>query len=162
MEPVNNYDFEHLNIYQARMGDVDLVAMLVFDLLKELGSCFTRTDEHRMFQACTDLLEEDTPSCAYLALDGNNYPISVLTLSEAFALWAHGRFGMIMEHFVVPEARSHGIGEKLIQAAVQHGKTRRWRYLQVATPSGVMGQRTQKFYKRNHFKHSGDYMQLSL
>ncbi|MFK7867595.1 MAG: N-acetyltransferase family protein [Alphaproteobacteria bacterium] len=162
MERVNHFNLAGLNIYQATVGDADLVAMLVFQLLKELGQHQTRQTEYAMFKACSKILEEDNGAFALLAVDGNKIPISVMTLAEAQALSAFGKFGIIMEHYVVKDARSLGIGEKLLEAAIKLGKAQKWAFLQVAAPGGNMAQRTQNFYKRNQFKVTGNFMQLSL
>lgn len=157
-----NGEIKGLKIYQAGLGDADLVAMMVFELLKELKVKQTHEDENHMVRACRDILEEDSSSKALIALDGNNKALSVMTLAEAQALHAFGRFGIIMEHYVVPEARSLGVGEKMLDFACHLGKKNGWTLIQVAAPGIVMGQRTQQFYERNHFKISGNYMQLNL
>ncbi len=154
--------FQGLRIYQASLADADLVAMMVFELLKELGNSFTPAEENRMFRTCREILEEDSLSKALIALDNQNKPLSVMTLAEVHGLFALGRFGMIMEHYVVPEARSMGVGEKMLEAAIKLGRQTGWTMLQVAAPGVEMGQRTENFYKNHLFKTVGKHMQFNL
>ncbi len=157
-----SYDLNHVEIYEAGIGDADLVVMMVYDLLSELNERPSTEAQKKMFLACRELLEEDSPSRALIALDGNQRPVSVMTLTEAQGLSSMGTFGIIMEHYVIPEARSLGIGEKLLEKTVEIAKEEGWSLLQVAAPHGKMAQRTQNFYARNQFVIAGDYMQLTI
>jgi GNAT superfamily N-acetyltransferase len=151
-----------LEIVRAGHNDADLVAIMVNRLLHEIGAWHDAPDDERIHEVCRELLEEDSRFTALLAFDQDRRPVGVMTLNEAVAIYAEGRFGIIMELYVVPDARSAGIGDQLIQEAKTIAKDRGWSLLEVNTPDGEAWTRTQSFYMRQGFRHVGPFMKLEL
>jgi ribosomal protein S18 acetylase RimI-like enzyme len=86
-----------------------------------------------------------------------------LTASESVAIYAGGRFGVIHEFSVAPEARSHGVGRALVAEISRIGRERDWRRLEVtAPPLEPPNQRAVAFYRANGFTTSGPHLKLSL
>lgn len=151
-----------LEIVRAGENDADLVAIMVHKLLHEIGAWHDAPDDERIHEVCRQLLEEDSRFTALLAFDQERRPVGVMTLTEAVAIYAQGRFGIIMELYVVPDARSAGIGDRLIQEARSLGEDRGWSLLEVNAPDGEEWSRTQSFYQRQGFRHVGPFMKLEL
>lgn len=151
-----------LEIVRAGENDADLVAIMVHRLLHEVGAWHGAPDDERIHDVCRELLEGDSRFTAILAFDAERRPVGVMTLTEAVAIYAQGRLGIIMELYVVPDARSAGIGDRLIQEARGIGQSRGWRMLEVNTPDGEEWARTQTFYERQGFRHVGPFMKLEL
>ena len=86
----------------------------------------------------------------------------VLTLVEAFALYAGGRYGIINELIVDSTQRSAGVGASLIAAASDLGRERGWARLDVAAPESERWARTRKFYERQGFVFTGPKLKLLL
>jgi GNAT superfamily N-acetyltransferase len=76
-------------------------------------------------------------------------------LCESCALYTGGTFGIVQEFYVVPEARSSGIGRALLGAAVEYGRSRGWRRLELCTPPLPEFARSLEFYEHNGFEVTG-------
>lgn len=157
-----NLDTGPLEIVRAGENDADLVAIMVHRLLHEVGAWHGAPDDERIHEVCRELLEGDSRFTALLAFDSERRPVGVMTITEAVAIYAQGRLGIIMELYVVPDARSAGIGDRLIQEARTIGQSRGWSILEVNTPNGEKWARTQSFYERQGFRHVGPFMKLKL
>lgn len=153
---------ETIEIVEAGENDADLVAIMVYELLRELNEGKTRQSDEEIHAVCRQLLEEDTRFAALLALDSNRRPVGAMTLTEAVALYAGGKFGIIMELYVTPGQRSTGVGERLVKQAIEMGKERGWSLLEVNAPGGERWDRTRAFYAREGFKVIGPFMKLEL
>ncbi|HEX9148419.1 MAG TPA: GNAT family N-acetyltransferase, partial [Thermoanaerobaculia bacterium] len=98
-----------VEIAAAGAADRPAVVRLVARLLAELEdspSEFAGLDEGGALRA----LETDGGAFhAFLAREGGE-PVGVLTLTESFAIYAGGRYGVIDELYVAPGHRSSGIG----------------------------------------------------
>lgn len=151
-----------LEIVCAGENDADLVAIMVNRLLHEIGAWHDAPNDECIHEVCRQLLEEESRFTALLAFDQERRPVGVMTLTEAMAIYAQGRFGIIMELYVVPDARSAGIGDCLIREARTIGKNRGWPLLEVNAPEGEKWSRTQSFYERQGFRHVGPFMKLEL
>jgi GNAT superfamily N-acetyltransferase len=151
-----------LEIVRAGENDADLVAIMVHRLLHEVGAWHDAPDDESIHGVCQELLEEDSRFTALLAFDAERRPVGVMTLNEAVAIYAKGRFGIIMELYVVPDARSTGVGDRMIAEAKEIGRARAWSLLEVNTPDGAQWARTQTFYERQGFRHVGPFMKLEL
>jgi GNAT superfamily N-acetyltransferase len=127
-----------MTIEVAQERDTATVLALVEELLAELG------EEGQEFTGIDrDKLQADIPKnlasgrfLALLARDESGTAIGVLTLSESFALYAGGEYGVIDEMYVRPEYRGQGIGQALVEAAIALARERRWFRLDVTGPEG--------------------------
>lgn len=81
--------------------------------------------------------------------------VGLLTLCEAFAIYANGLFGIINEMYVAPKHRSHGVGKRLIAEAKALGRELGWSRLDVTAPESPRWDRTRAFYEREGFTFAG-------
>jgi GNAT superfamily N-acetyltransferase len=148
----------------ARDDDLDIVVALVTELLGELGA------EGREFAGIdtTELeavLGEGLVSGRFIALlarDDSSEALGVLTLSETFAIYAGGRYGVIEEMYVRPAFRERGVGRALLERAVTVAADRGWRRLEVTAPEDDAGSGAARFYQRRGFRFSGSKLRLLL
>ena len=81
--------------------------------------------------------------------------IGVATLSECFAFYAGGRYGILNEMYVAEEHRSSGVGRALLDAVKEVARTRGWRRVEVTAPEAERWERTRRFYEREGFRFTG-------
>lgn len=81
--------------------------------------------------------------------------IGFISICESFSLYADGSFGIIQELFVLKEYRSKNVGEKLLSQAVNYGKEKEWKRLEVCTPPLPEFERSFEFYAKNGFVITG-------
>jgi GNAT superfamily N-acetyltransferase len=158
-EAVAHADF---TIAVAGENDADLVAIMVDQLLREVSQWREPLSDEDIHRVCRELLGEDGRFQALLAFDQHRRPVGVMTLNEAVALYANGRFGIIMELYVVPDARSAGVGERLVAEALRIGEERGWSLLEVNVPDGPEWHRTRAFYDREGFTDAGRFLKREL
>jgi GNAT superfamily N-acetyltransferase len=137
------------------------VLHLVSRLLAELGEEGEETgalDQRSLTKAWAS---EDRRHLAFLARHGSR-TVGVMTVSEAFALYAQGHYGVINEMFVLPEYRSRGVGAMLLDAAKALGQRRGWRRIDVTAPESIRWDRTRRFYERQGFQYTGPKLKFLL
>jgi GNAT superfamily N-acetyltransferase len=88
--------------------------------------------------------------------------IGILTLSTAFAIYANGEYGVIDEMYVAPQHRSDGVGAKLVEAAVELGKSKGWKRIDVTAPESERWARTRRFYEKLGFIFTGPKLKRIL
>ncbi len=150
--------FPSIVVRQATVEDAAVVSVLVQHLLGELGG-FPPGESAALIAWCEHLLASER-YIALLAHDAAGPPPGLLTLYECPALYIAGYLGWIQEFYVVPQARSLGIGKQLLAAAVAYGRERGWQRLEVNTPDRNAWPRTVAFYRREGFV--GDSVHLSM
>ncbi|MGC8774562.1 MAG: GNAT family N-acetyltransferase [Chlorobaculum sp.] len=152
---------EHQNqftIRKATVVDVDAVASMVDELLSEIMQAIgvpafdVASDETAA--RLRDFLETGR-YVVFVAVDGSDEPAGFIALYESCALYAGGVFGTIPELFVRPECRSLGVGQGLLEAAREFGKSRGWKRLEVTTPPLPEFDRTLAFYEQEGFEVTG-------
>ena len=151
-----------MEIRLAQTRDCEAVAHLVYCLMAELSApraldvsvddCLETARTLLGGPAVWAFLAEVTPGDA----------VGVLTLNECAAIYAGGRFGEISELFVSSPFRRKGIGESLVRAAVEFGKSREWKRLEVCAPPVPPWERSVAFYCRNGFTQLGPRLKLPL
>jgi GNAT superfamily N-acetyltransferase len=87
--------------------------------------------------------------------------VGVMTLTETFAIYANGNYGVIDEMYTHPEFRSAGVGAALINAAKEYGRTRGWERIDVTAPESGW-ERTRRFYEKNGFTFTGPKLKFVL
>ena len=150
-----------VEIVRAGAADRETVLVLVERLLRELEDEpeeFLRIDRAKILR---DLEAAGERFAAFLAVEGEG-PVGVLTLTETFAIYAGGRFGVIDEMYVEAGHRGEGIGRRLIEAAVGFGHERGWIRIDVTAPSGPRWERTVRFYEEQGFVFTGPKLRRRL
>jgi GNAT superfamily N-acetyltransferase len=148
-------------VVQATPADFERVGGLTFQLLDELFPELGYQRDACIATART-LLADGATVWSFIATQADGSDIGVVMLNECSAIYAGGQFGEISELYVAPDARSIGVGAKLISAAAEFGRERGWADLEVGAPSVPVGQRTVDFYLRNGFEEIGPRLDLRL
>lgn len=97
----------------------------------------------------------------YLATK-NKKIIGILTLTESQSAYAGGKYGSIDEMYVVPELRSTGIGKMMVEKTIALAKERKWKRIDLTTPTDSDWDRTILFYQGCGFSYTGQKMKMNL
>ena len=146
----------------ARASERGLVLDLVQRLLVELGEEGEETGLLPRRALMASWKRQGHGATAFLALDAQGEPVGVATISESWAAYAGGRFGILNEMYVVPSHRSRNVGALLIAAAREHGRRRGWRRLDVTAPEHPRWARSRRFYEKQGFVFTGPKLKLLL
>jgi len=98
----------------------------------------------------------------YLAKRENHETVGIATLTECQSIYAGGNYGLLDEMYVLPEFRSAGIGKYLVDKVISVAKEKKWKRIDVTTPSEQSWNRTIKFYKNRGFIYSGQKLKLPI
>ena len=151
-----------IEIRRAGPKDRQTVLELVERLLTELEDLpkeFAGLDRDRTL---FDLANAGDTFTAFVARTMAGEAVGVLTVSETFAIYAGGRYGVIDEMYVDPGHRSAGVGRGLLEAAKELGRVRGWRRIDVTAPPGATWDRTVRFYEGQGFVFTGPKMRCLL
>jgi GNAT superfamily N-acetyltransferase len=149
-------------ISRATTDQLPAVLRLVGDLLRELSDDPAEFEGLDLQAVTPTLATAGSQFLAFLALDPDKNAVGVLTLTEAIAVYAGGRYGIISELYVAPALRGTKVGRELLEAAKAYGRSRGWRRLDVTAPPEARWQRTVAFYKRNGFVFTGPKLRCAL
>jgi GNAT superfamily N-acetyltransferase len=141
-----------ISVRLAQGEDAATVAGLVHSLLDELSGGKAPAVEEIVERAETVL--SGTGVVAVIACVGDE-PIGVMTLNECAAIYAGGKFVEISELYVLPEMRSKGVAQRLLDYAQQEALARGWKRIEVGAPGQPDWHRTLNFYLRNGFDEVG-------
>jgi GNAT superfamily N-acetyltransferase len=144
-----------IRIIKADSGQTKTVLQLVKKLLSELEDQpneFVGLDEEKIIREMATVGERYT---AFLAKNAEEEWIGVVTVMEAFAIYANGSYGIIDEMYVEPAYRSQGVGRRLIDAVKKLGQQRGWLRLDVTAPPEKKWQRSVRFYESHGFVFTG-------
>ena len=150
-----------LEIKFATVSDAKSVGKLVYQLLCELVPSKYGPEKLGVCETAAGTMLDAGKLWAFLAYDENE-AIGVLTLHEGHAIYAEGAFGEVSELFVSPEYRSHKIGHRLIDAAVEFATSKNWSRLEVGAPDLPRWQRTVDFYKSRGFHEIGPRLEMPI
>jgi GNAT superfamily N-acetyltransferase len=131
-------------------------------LLRELGAeaeDVGSLDEARLRRQWADAAARFQ---VFVARAASGQLAGLATLSESFAIYANGNYGIIDEMYVAPAFRSQGLGRLLIQAIRAFGREKGWARIDVTAPEGEGWERTRRFYEREGFTFAGPKLKLSL
>ncbi len=135
---------------------------LVAQLLRELGEEGEEAGPLDEAALTATWRAEEARQFAFLAYSRDGTAIGAVTVTEAFALYAGGRYGIINEMYVVPSHRSSGVGGQLIHAVQSLGREKGWRRLDVTAPESARWARTRRFYERQGFAFAGPKLKFLL
>jgi len=136
----------------------DLVEKLLIELREE-GERVGISDQERVKR---HWIENSERFVAFVARDENDKPVGVITLSECFAIYAGGRYGVIDELYVVPEYRGRKVGQKLLETVREYARKKGWMRIDVTAPAGERWARTVRFYEREGFVFTGPKLKFHL
>jgi len=131
-------------------------------LLVELGHEADEADAINLKKVTADWRAAGARARVFAARARGGRLAGVLTLFEAFAIYAGGAYGIISELWVAPGHRSSGVGRSLIAAAVAHGRARGWLRIDVTAPEDPRFERTRRFYEREGFVYTGPKLKRLL
>jgi len=98
----------------------------------------------------------------FVAKNDSGEILGILTLAEAFAIYANGNYGIINEMYVDPKYRSAGIGAMLVDASKEFGKQKGWTRIDVTAPESERWDRTRRFYEKEGFLFTGPKLKFLL
>ncbi len=136
------------------LRELDVLIDAVGQLLQEIGA--TPLSIHAQKKITSEIKENCGNSWAFKAITDDeftseNIPVDtilgIITVSESYALFAHGRYGIINELFVFEPYRRRGVASQLMQSVKQFASNRSWPRLDVASPPG----NALNFYKYHGF-----------
>ena len=139
-----------LNVRLARPDDRDAALSLVSGLLAELGGTPPTPDA---MAATFDRLVSDDSAGFIVVGEHGNAAIAVCTVSFLDALRTRGRYAIIQEMFVEPDARSSGAGMDVLNFALRHAEANGCDTVELGTP--YHGDRQIQFYRRAGFTEVG-------
>jgi GNAT superfamily N-acetyltransferase len=147
----------NVSIRQADPADANNITFMVGELLGEImaviGEAAFHFDADDTRQRLEGFLANDTYT-VFIAEQANT-AIGFIALTECYALYTEGAFGIIPEFFVRPDFRSQQIGLALITQAKSYACERGWKRLEVTTPPLPEFDKTLAFYQREGFSIAG-------
>ena len=138
------------NVRLASRTDQDGALELVGKLLAELGG--TPPSPADMAPVYDRLIDGGSNGFIAVGEDGNDL-VAVCTVSFLQALRTRGRYAIIQEMFVEPEARSTGVGMDVLRFALDHAVANGCQTVELGTP--YHGERQIQFYRRAGFTEVG-------
>jgi GNAT superfamily N-acetyltransferase len=146
-----------IEVHIAAIEEARLVAEMAVALTEEISQRLDAKHFDLSVEKTTELCTSLISGEMYVALlaSRNEKPVGFVGISEGQALYAEGAFGTMQEFYVVPTARSEGVGTALIEAAMQVAFQRGWRRLEVCTPPLPEFSNSLAFYERNGFEVTG-------
>lgn len=153
-----------IRVIKASIKEVKTVVNLVAELLNDFN-----TKNNSNFIVDKDNLEKVSRKLiirknfgAFIAYDSNNKPKGLITISEAFAIYNGGDFGVITELYIDRTSRSKGIGKLLLESVFDFSISMNWNKVEVGAPNAEEWPRTIEFYKRNGFKQKGPKLRIDI
>ena len=142
-----------LNVRLATPADRDEVLRLARGLLIELGGNPAPAEE--LHSLCDELVADNGAGFAVIA-EEDGAAIAVCTASFQMAIRAAGKYCILQEMFVEPDSRSTGVGQAVIEFALQHALAAGCQVVELGTPRD--GARAIQFYERSGFENIGARM----
>lgn len=149
-------------IEQLTIKDSELIFEWILKLLDELGEESDDLGTLKRETVLQDWRNLEDRFFVLLAKDEKDKILGILTLAVGFAIYANGNYGIINEMYVIPEARSKGIGEMLVHEAISFGKLRGWSRIDVTAPEGDRWLRSRRFYEKLGFTFAGPKLKIML
>jgi GNAT superfamily N-acetyltransferase len=147
-------------IKRAELKDSYSIVILVQSLLSELHKKDVDLNLECSVEVCSRIIANDD-NRIFIALDKEKV-IGVITVVQSMAIYAGGRFGIINEFYVLPEYRSCGVGNLLIEETIKLGKSKEWHRIEVGAPNENNWQRTIDFYIRENFTPIGPRLKKDI
>ena len=159
MQKVGNKAPNHVKyklIRQSQSEDIAKLAIcLTNEIIERTGTKHFDVDEPLAIKLCEHFVANGLYH-VMAAFDGDDV-IGFGAICESHSLYAEGAFGTVQEFYVIPEYRSQGVGQSLIEAIVEFAKQQNWSRLELCTPPIPEFDRTVGFYLSNGFEITGGY-----
>lgn len=143
-----------MKIIKAEKKHSKEIIRLVSELISELSGKVVVIDEFEATEFIVRSRDKGT-YIALLALDDNQDALGIITVGESGAVYAGGAFGVIHEFYIVPEMRSNGLGNQLIEKVKKTANDMGWKRLEVGAPPYPEWEKTKSFYLREGFVEIG-------
>lgn len=151
-----------VQVRKALPAEADQIASMVKTLTDEISDAIGEQPFHidlsETAARCRQFLAQEIYA-VYKAIQPGpttaETPVGFVSLCESHALYAEGAFGIIQEFYVDRAYRAKGVGTQLLAAAVDHGRKKGWRRLEVCTPPLPAFEGTVRFYERRQFEITG-------
>lgn len=150
-----------IKIRKADSEDLLLTFTFVKELLIELGDEAKDLEKVNKLQDSKTDINNLEAHFVFFAEDGGK-AVGIITLSECFAVYTGGNYGIINEMYVLPEYRSKNIGTLLINKAKEIAIERKWGRIDVTTPVEKKWERTKSFYLKHNFEFTGEKLKFDL
>ncbi|MCQ6557254.1 GNAT family N-acetyltransferase [Paenibacillus mendelii] len=150
-----------LKIRKANIKDSVIVSNMINKLDSELSG-ISYTENEDLVKISGELLHESVNYIVFLAYEGTDNYVGLISVTESNAVYAGGRFGIIHELYVTPERRSANIGGQLFNVVKALGKEKEWKRIEVGAPNSIKWGRTIDFYRRMGFEEIGPRMKFVL
>ena len=144
-----------INVRLATANDRNAALRLVSSLLAELGGVPPSADA--MAPVFDDLVSGGDAGFIAIGTDDAGAAVAVCTVSFLTALRTRGRYAIIQEMFVVPDARRSGAGMAVLRFALEHAAANGCGIVELGAPAN--GQRQIAFYRRAGFTEVGARLQ---
>lgn len=148
-----------VEIRRARELDSKRVSDMAWALLSELYPDLYSAEQ---IQATVDHILSQSADVSVFLAESDGEPVGLITLNRCKAIYALGEFGEISELYVDANSRSLGVGNMLINTAIEFATSEGWTMLEVGAPDVPKWQRTVDFYVKNGFVEVGPRLYLSL
>jgi GNAT superfamily N-acetyltransferase len=152
----------NIRIVKLSLGEADDVFAEVLKLLAELGEEEDELGELSREKVLKEWQIAGDRFQVFAAKNSDENIVGILTLSETFAIYANGNYGIINEMYTDPSCRSAGVGAELIQAAVEYGKQKGWLRIDVTAPESERWARAKHFYEKQGFVFTGPKLKFLL
>lgn len=148
-----------IHIDLASVGDAQAIAELAMALTDEIIDKTKAKHFDVNLPETTALCRSYIASGIYEVIVAKNGKegtiIGFAAMCQSHALYTEGQFGVIQEFYVNPEARSLGVGSRILERAASHAKDKGWKRLELCTPPQPEFDKAIVFYSRNGFEVTG-------
>ncbi len=135
------------------------LSVMVGELLKEIMDAIDEKsfnyDKAETEARAKELIEQEKYWVFIAEEKESSSIVGFVSLYESYALYSEGAYGTIPELYVWPTWRSQVIGKCLLNQAMEFGRIKGWRRLEVTTPPLPQFENTLNFYQANGFEISG-------
>ncbi len=152
----------NLKIETLSIDDAPLVFDWVLRLLVELGEEGDDLASLNTEKVLQEWRESGDRVQVMIARNDADEMVGILTVTETFAIYANGNYGIINEMYVHPDYRSEGVGSRLIEAIKDYGRRKGWARIDVTAPESERWERTRRFYEKEGFVFSGPKLKFLL
>lgn len=151
------------NIEVSEPSDSATVGRMIFKMVQEVRPFSVKSmDERRFMRLAERMLLSGREYWAIIARHSSGDIVGILTLNENSSVQHGGRYGEISEFYVLPEHRSHGVGARLIQAAVAFGGDRQWKLLSAVSVKTITEEQDESLHEQLGFKVLGQRLEYYL